>query len=286
MLTCLICNKELKQLHQHLKKEHSITVNDYRNIYGYTGKLQYVSDLIKQKKSIAAKSGGSILNVEYWIKRGYTIEDAKLEISKIQSRNVAKREYKSNERIINIDYWIQRYGLSAEEATLKVSEIQSVRSAMSSKFSGKIHSKESKQAISVNMSKHIKNIGASEWSSHFGKFNGRSKSEVECYEEIKNTVCADLKANVNVDKYVVDMLYKNCIIEYNGDYWHCNPLIYEDDFYNKTTKKYAKEIRLTDASRQNDLQMMGYSILIIWESEWKKNKLAILENIKKFLYDD
>jgi very-short-patch-repair endonuclease len=285
MLTCLICNAQLKQLHQHLKKEHLLTVAEYRTIYNYTGKMQYVTDLDRQKRSILAKSGNSILNVNYWIKKGFSIEDAKLEISKIQSNNTLKREYKSHERIINIDYWIQRHGYSVEDARLKVAEIQSTRSRKSSKFFGKTHSIKSKHNIGLNMSKHIKNIGAKEWSLHFGKFAGRSKCEIECYTEIKNTICNDIQANVNVDKYVVDMIYKKLIIEFNGDYWHCNPLIYQDDYFNHTLKKYAKEIRQNDLDRQNDLHILGYNILVIWEHDWKTNKLLVLEQIKKFLND-
>lgn len=31
------------------------------------------------------------------------------------------------------------------------------------------------------------------------------------------------------------------VIEYFGDYWHCNPAIYGKDFYNKSIKKTAAE---------------------------------------------
>ena len=285
MLVCLICSKDLKQLHQHIVKKHSMTPAEYRSAYGYTGKMQYVSDFDKQKRSKAAKSGGSILNIEYWIKRGYSIEDAKAEISKIQLNNSSKRKYKPNERIINIEYWMQRYGYSEEDAKSKVSELQASRSAKSSKFSGKTHSNESKKSIAINMSKHVKNIGAKDWVSHFGKFSGSSKSEIECYNEIKRTICNDIQANVNIAKYVVDMQYKHYIIEFNGDYWHSNPLMFNDDFYNKTLKKYAREIRQNDLIRQNELHILGYNVLVVWEYDWKHNKLLVLEQIKKFLND-
>ena len=32
------------------------------------------------------------------------------------------------------------------------------------------------------------------------------------------------------------------IIEFNGDYWHCNPNKYDGEYFNKRKQKYAKEI--------------------------------------------
>ena len=41
----------------------------------------------------------------------------------------------------------------------------------------------------------------------------------------------------------VDMLNEknNVVVEYFGDYWHCNPDTYDDDFFNKNLKCTAKE---------------------------------------------
>jgi len=285
MITCLICKKELKQLHQHLKKAHNITVCEYRSIYNYNGKLQYVSNEDKQKRSLIAKSGGSILSVTYWTKKGYSIEEAKRNISKIQSNNNSKRNYSAKEIIINTEYWIQKHGYSYDEAVKKVSEIQASRSRKSSKFTGKNHSDISKQSISVSMSKHIKTVGSTKWVSHFGVFGGQSKAEIECYETIKKEICNDIQANVSVDKYVVDMIYKTYVIEFNGDYWHANPSIYEDEYFNQTVKKYAKEIRQNDLDRISNLHILGYNVFTIWESDWKKNRLLVLEQVKKFIND-
>jgi G:T-mismatch repair DNA endonuclease (very short patch repair protein) len=61
--------------------------------------------------------------------------------------------------------------------------------------------------------------------------------------------------------------------------------MFNDDFYNKTLKKYAKEIRQNDLIRQNELHILGYNVLVVWEYDWKHNKLLVLEQIKKFLND-
>lgn len=284
MLTCLICNKELKQLHQHLSKEHLMTTEIYRVKYNYTGPLQYVTDARKLEMSIKAKEGGSILNINYWInKKGYSIESAKAKISELQTKNSLKRVYKSNERIINTNYWVQRHGYTEEDAKNKVSAIQAGRSARSSKFKNKTHSLDSKIQISNTMSRHIKDSGSKEWLSHFGKFSGTSKQEINCYNEIKASVCTDIYSNVSISKYVVDMIYKNKVIEYYGDYWHANPTLYNNSYYNKTLKKTAAEIRQNDLERRNDLIILGNKVFIIWEKDWVVNKLLILEQVSKFL---
>ena len=260
-----------------------MSVNEYRTTYNYDGKLQYVGEEVRQVRSLVAKSGGSILNVTHWVKKGYSVDEARSKISEIQSNNNSKRKYRSEETIINPEYWIQKHDYSYKDAIKKVSEIQSNRSRRSSKFTGKTHSKASKQSISINMSKHVKNSGSAEWVSHFGTFSGRSKTEIECYEMIKKVICNDIQANVNVDKYVVDMMYKNYIIEFNGDYWHCNPSIYKDEYFNQTVKKYAKEIRQNDLNRIHELHILGYSVLVIWENDWKQDRLLVLEQVKKFI---
>jgi very-short-patch-repair endonuclease len=61
--------------------------------------------------------------------------------------------------------------------------------------------------------------------------------------------------------------------------------MFNDDFYNKTLKKYAKGIRQNDLVRQNELHILGYNVLVVWENDWKHNKLLVLEQIKKFLND-
>ena len=77
------------------------------------------------------------------------------------------------------------------------------------------------------------------------------------------------KNNIRVGKYNVDFIDENTkhIIEVYGDYWHCNPKIYPDDFIQHHLKKSAKEVRLKDLKRQQTLEKQGYKLTIVWESE-------------------
>jgi G:T-mismatch repair DNA endonuclease (very short patch repair protein) len=84
-------------------------------------------------------------------------------------------------------------------------------------------------------------------------------------------------------KYIVDIfiLEKNIIIEYYGDYWHCNPKKYSEDKIVKQNKKKAGEIWNYDTKRKKELEKLNYKVFIVWESDFKKNKEEIIQNIVK-----
>ena len=62
------------------------------------------------------------------------------------------------------------------------------------------------------------------------------------------------------------------IIQYFGDYWHMNPNIYQSDFVNERTKVCAAQCWEHDSQRIETLRNMGYTVIIIWQSEFKHNK--------------
>ena len=99
----------------------------YKNKYG---EQEYIK---KQRES-------NYLCIEYWLKRGYSEEDGKKEISKIQSNNSkcvkhrCKISYENNKldnpelffkqrSQFSIEYWLKR-GYSEEEGQQKISELQ------------------------------------------------------------------------------------------------------------------------------------------------------------------
>jgi G:T-mismatch repair DNA endonuclease (very short patch repair protein) len=69
----------------------------------------------------------------------------------------------------------------------------------------------------------------------------------------------------------------NLLIEYNGDYWHCNPKKYEADYYNKKKNKTAKEIWEYDKNKLYLAKKYDYNCIVIWETDYKKNKNIIKE---------
>lgn len=73
------------------------------------------------------------------------------------------------------------------------------------------------------------------------------------------------------------------LIEFNGDYWHCNPQKFNADFYHSMKKKTAAEIWEDDLKKQNAASVQGYEIMIIWESDWNTKKEETLQNVVRWL---
>ena len=73
------------------------------------------------------------------------------------------------------------------------------------------------------------------------------------------------------------------IIEFNGDYWHCNPIKYNENYYNSHLKMMAKERWKNDEIRQENIEGLGYDVLVIWESDYRKSPQQTLEKCIEFI---
>lgn len=81
----------------------------------------------------------------------------------------------------------------------------------------------------------------------------------------------------------IDTSTQKCI-EFNGDYWHRNPLLYDKSFtdYNGLTE----DIWAKDYNKIKALINKGLDVLIIWEYDFKKNPQQIIDTCRKFLEYD
>lgn len=73
-------------------------------------------------------------------------------------------------------------------------------------------------------------------------------------------------------KYDLFIRDKNILIEYNGDYWHCNPYKYKSDYFNKKKQLFAKDIWNHDLKKKELAEKNGYKLFIIWERDFIFNK--------------
>ena len=69
------------------------------------------------------------------------------------------------------------------------------------------------------------------------------------------------------------------IVEFYGDYYHANPLIYQDNDIISKKGITAKEVREIDKCRQKALEDCGYKFFIVWQSDWKKDKYQVIKSI-------
>lgn len=90
-------------------------------------------------------------------------------------------------------------------------------------------------------------------------------------------------------KYYVDFMYDKKIIEFYGDFWHCNPKLFEPDDEIKRfrdgdyVKLTAQDIWLEDKKRIENIENMGYTVLVVWENDFRDDYEAIIEKCLEFL---
>jgi len=82
------------------------------------------------------------------------------------------------------------------------------------------------------------------------------------------------------------LFVKKKVIEFNGDYWHCNPLIYKEDFFNKSKQMFAKDIWNYDKIKIDSIEKLGYKALIIWEYDYNNNKQKVVQQCIDFIKND
>jgi G:T-mismatch repair DNA endonuclease (very short patch repair protein) len=111
----------------------------------------------------------------------------------------------------------------------------------------------------------------------------KSKKEKEICKLLKNmgyNVTPSLKVDTKIcDIYIPEF---NLIIEYFGDYWHCNPNKYSSDYHNVKKNLTAKQIWDYDKNKLELIKSYGYNLEVIWESELKLNNEKLLTIIKKY----
>lgn len=224
--------------------------------------------------------------VQYYIKRGFSEEEA-------------KEKVKERQAVGKLENFIKRYG--EEEGKKRWEERQS-------KWQKTLRNKSSEELERINK---LKGITLENMIRKWGEIDGAerynnwllsrekskffSKASQDLFNKILNFI--EDKENVkfashNGEKiikrfkksYLYDFCYNNKIIEFNGDSWHANPKIYnETDKPNPFSNLSAKELQQLDKTKQEIAKSLGYDILIIWESEYKKFPHIVLNKCLIFL---
>jgi hypothetical protein len=80
-----------------------------------------------------------------------------------------------------------------------------------------------------------------------------------------------------------DIKINNCIIEFNGTYWHYDPRKYDEQFYDKSRNVYAHEIWKKDKEKLILAEQAGFKTYVVWQSDWETTPTEVLENVRKFI---
>lgn len=225
---------------------------------------------------------------EYWIKRGYTEEEAINKIKEIQSKNSKKSSHDRKTIILCKEYWINK-GYTEEEAILKIRDRQKTFSK--EKCINKYGYEEGIKIFNDRQIKWQKSLHDN------GNLTvGYSKVSQELFDILhKNFIKNDIRyAKLNKEYsiiqdnklYIYDYvdLTNNKIIEFNGDLYHANPNIYNDnDKPNPFNDTYAKDIWNKDKLKYNVAKNNGFDLMYVWENDYRKNKNEMINKCLNFL---
>ena len=184
----------------------------------------------------------------------------------------------------NIEYYLNQ-GMSEEEAELALKNRQSTFSL--DKCIKKYGEEEGKRIFNERQSKWIKKLQKS------FEINGDSRSTTSMFaEDMIKAICKYLFIPVPAkEKYIsdgehnfaFDFTLGKKIIEFQGDYWHCNPEKYSADYVHKTYGITAQEVWNKDKIKLECARNHGYEVLYIWELDYRKDREGQIKKCLDFL---
>jgi G:T-mismatch repair DNA endonuclease (very short patch repair protein) len=108
--------------------------------------------------------------------------------------------------------------------------------------------------------------------------NKRTKPEL-IFENLLNDLGVDFIPQTPVNYYLVDYTVNKLAFEIHGDYWHGNPLIFNNE---KLTKTQIKNIN-RDKRKKICLEKCGYTVFYFWEFDLIKNNKICQQKLKEIL---
>jgi hypothetical protein len=82
--------------------------------------------------------------------------------------------------------------------------------------------------------------------------------------------------------YVVyDIKHGDCIIEFNGDYWHANPAIYESTDLIRNVP--ARDIWEKDRQKREIAEQVGLRFLVVWEKDYLEDKQKVIKETVEWM---
>ena len=283
---CAICGFCGRELTRHIRMEHDMSNKQYiADNPAHKTKSQKIRGAITGKNNPAYNHGGRLSPFSKKFLKGDIVDATK--------KKAKQSKIDNNSHTTQLPYWLEKTGGDEDEARKLLSERQSTFSLdICIKKHGEEKGTEIWQDRQDRWQKTLNDKPPEELEriarAKMGASGSISKAEKEIFEKLKDSypeMDNQLVLNdVNGKKlYIYDIVFKNKIIEYNGDYWHCNPAIYDDTFFNKSKHKSSIDIWKRDEERASYARAMGYEILIIWERDYKKSPRDIINKCTQFL---
>lgn len=320
-VVCLECNTKHPQItHTHLKKAHNMTLDEYASKHKIDKTQLYCVNVRKLRsvtlENMIAKYGeedGLIRWNQYKAKqaysnsfeykqekRGWTKEqyDAYNDSRACTKENFVKRHGKKegNKRWNNYCER-QSYAGVAEEYFIEKFGAESGKQKYIDVCNSKSHTKES------FVKRYGQELGLQKWqswSADINSFGRQSKIALEMFDAILERLPTEKHEYIYFDSKNYEYTFvcsthrplfvdfydatTRRVIEFAGDYWHGNPDVFEESYYNLIACKTAKELYDKTLERNKILEEVhGCKVLLVWENEYMKNKEETLGKCLKFL---
>lgn len=300
---CKICGMKAKQLGDaHFKVFHKSSLSEYKKLYPdakITSQAFLDEHLIgsnnpgsKEKTTEQERKERSPFSAEFYKKKGINDDTTRKEFI---DNVAANRDYTTR-----LDYYINK-GYMEEEAEKMLHERQVTFTL--EKCIIKYGEEEGKRRFEERQKNWAAKMREKYEKGEYSKVphkltsNMYSIFEIGCIDKIIKSMSETIE-NCNIEdfvkqfeifvkglhrRFIYDLKYKNKIIEFNGDYWHCNPETYDADYFNTQLQMTAKEKWEVDKVKEGIAALNGYEVLIIWESEYKKDPDATIRKCVSFL---
>lgn len=285
-LKCRLCNFEsYLSLVSHITRKHNMSINDYRALYA-NDRVQRLSPLHIQHMSQTMKEKLNDENarqrfltffrtpfpsqLEHWLRKGYSELEAKRMVSNFQkcqalkitehTRKILSEKSSGQSNPMSLSSLAIRYNVSIEEAK-KLTPCYDRRGVKHPMY-GKKHTIEA-----------LKKIGE-----HINT-SGRSKLEHAMSDQLVSILGGH--KNVGVGGWCCDYVNHELklVVEFFGDFWHHNPVIYDIEYVNPFTKRSSADVWERDQRKIHELSNLGYKVIVVWEHDWKLNSDKCIQEI-------
>jgi hypothetical protein len=293
-ITCPVCKQKVKQITvQHARSHgYNTTKEMQEDLDMQTITCETVKDKVRGENNPGFNHGGKFSKFSKNFIHGYDKEWHEEQSKKHSKfRNENKELFKTN-----IEYWLEQTNGSQEEAERLYKEFQIRDLAY---FINKYGEKEGNIRYKQKIEKWIKTLDEKPLQEKMD-INSRkvrkssafySKAEKELFDALQAALpdITDQFAlpvdnhSYNKQAYLYDMVYETKIIEYNGDFWHSNPMLFEKEHICPYTKRTQKEIHDKDTDKIRIAKNHGYTVKVIWEQDYNKDKEKVIQECLNFL---
>lgn len=299
-IECKVCGEPVKALAAHLafKKDR---LHDNWDLERYKKEFpgeptvcnSYVNGLKEKMKgennhmhrnntTLKQRQSSSPFSKEFYLKRGF---------NEIEAERMAKEKgidaIKDRVGATSLDYFLEKSGGDLEKAKILQKERQSTFTL--EKCIKKYGKEEGTKRFNERQEKWSTKMETMYKEGKFTKYNNNfhSTNSIELFKNLpqENAYHSNNEYWINDGHRIFYYDYRlgKKLIEFNGDYWHCNPEVYKEDYFHKRKNKTAKELWEFDEYKVNLAKSKGYEVLIIWEKDWNSDKQGTIKKCLDFL---